>query len=96
MNDRFFDSGPPEWIDRLPEQFHVRYVGLEVWRWLGLALLLLVAWVAVVLGRWLAIRLMRARERRRPGEITARRIGRCGAPQGCFAALSSAIPSWVR
>ena len=71
MNDDFISSGEtPDWVNNLPEQFHRMFMGVHVWQWIGLVLLIVVARIGIVVGKRIAIRVMKARDKYLPGEIS--------------------------
>lgn len=70
MNDLFLNGQTPDWVNDLPREFHTLFWGVQVWQWVGLLFLAVIARISMGLGRWVAVRLMRSRERFRPGEIT--------------------------
>ena len=70
MNDFFTNGETPDWVSTLPEQFHRPFLGVQVWQWIGLALLVVIARLSMVIGKQIAIRVMRARDKYLPGEIS--------------------------
>jgi MscS family membrane protein len=60
----------PDWVADLPEYFHRHFFGVEVWKWIGLLLLVAVARLAMLVGSRIAGRVMRARDKYFPGEIS--------------------------
>jgi MscS family membrane protein len=53
----------PDWTSSLNPGFHRRFLGLAAWQWVGLVVLLGVAFLGTLAGRWLAIRMMKVRDR---------------------------------
>jgi MscS family membrane protein len=70
MNFNFTSEDVPEWIVNLPSGFHDRFLGVQAWQWLGLALLIVIARIAMLLGNRIARRVLVAREKYLPGEIS--------------------------
>lgn len=71
MNSFISNGETPDWVFDLPEQFHTHFMGVQVWQWLGLALLIVIARIGMVGGKLISVRIMKARDRYLPGEITA-------------------------
>ncbi len=69
MND-LLSGETPDWVADLPEPFHRTFMGVHVWQWLGLLLLAVIAWISMLIGRKIAIKVMTARDRFFPGEIS--------------------------
>jgi MscS family membrane protein len=70
MNSFISDGETPNWVENLPEQFHKMFMGVQVWQWLGLVLLIVVARIAMVGGKMIAVRILKARDRFLPGEVS--------------------------
>jgi len=71
LNDFYPSVETPDWVDHLPSQFHQVFLGVQVWQWVGLVLLVAVSRIAMLIGKRIAIRLMRTRDKYLPGEISA-------------------------
>jgi len=68
----FIPSGEtPDWVKDLPSWFHDRFLGVHVWQWIGLLLLVLIARIAMLIGSRLTVRVMKVRDKYLPGEISA-------------------------
>jgi len=70
VSDFISGGETPEWVNDLPEQFHRIFLGVELWQWLGLILLLVVARLGMILGHLVAVRAMNMRDKYLPGEIS--------------------------
>jgi len=52
--------GPPTWLDRLPEPLlDTRFLEVALWQWMGLILLVVVAWVAAWIASSLIVRIVK-------------------------------------
>ena len=70
MNDVFPNLETPEWVNSLPEQFHRSFMGLQLWQWLGLVLLIVIVRIAMIIGNKSAVRVMRMRDKYLPGAVS--------------------------
>jgi len=70
MNDFLPTLETPQWVIDLPKPFHNLFLGVHLWQWIGLVLLIAISRVAMVVGNRLAVRAMRVRDKLLPGEIS--------------------------
>lgn len=70
MRDVFPSVETPDWVGNLPSDFRNTFLGVHLWQWIGLALLVLVVGVTMVLGRAIAMKVMKTRDKYLPGELT--------------------------
>ncbi len=70
MNSFLSNGETPDWVNDLPETFQRHFWGVHVWQWIGLVLLVFIAWVSMQVGRGIAVRIMKTRDKYFPGEIS--------------------------
>ncbi len=56
------DFQTPYWAQGLPDGFYLKFLGMQAWQWLALALLLVIAYIFKGVGKLIAIRLMKWRD----------------------------------
>lgn len=89
-------SGEREFIDRLPDALRAGFLGLEAWQWLGMAALLLLAFIASFIFPAVVSRVFRFRRRFEAGELRSEHLSATRRALALFAAtlvLSSGLPS---
>ncbi len=70
MNELLPSVETPQWVYDLPESFHRAFWGVEVWQWIGLALLIVISRISIFVGNKLASRALRMRNKYLPGEVS--------------------------
>lgn len=70
MNDYFPTIETPDWVSELRSPFHHHFLGVQVWQWLGLILLIAIARIAMIVGNRITGRVIRLRDKVLAGEVT--------------------------
>jgi MscS family membrane protein len=70
MNDFNVNAETPDWVANLPDEFHGAFLGVQLWQWIGLVLLIGLASLAMLIGHKVAGRILRARDKYLPGQIS--------------------------
>jgi len=92
MNDLGLYGETPDWVTNLPADFHGTFMGVQVWQWIGLVLLLGLARLAMFVGNKAAARIMRARNRYLSGEISEETLRAMRRAAGLLAGVLVCYP----
>ncbi len=59
----------PDWMAGMPGGLRYMLLGIAAWQWIGLAAVCAAAFVSSMVARWIAVRVMRARDRMAPSPL---------------------------